>query len=115
MNIEEVSKRTKISKGTLRFWEETGLLPKISRNKSGYRKYTEEEIQIALFIKDMQKVDMRNNMISSLLHLQNSKKKQLKILQSQYQTLTNQKIELEKRMNYLKAKIKLLSKKVLEK
>ena len=47
MNIKEVSERLDIPKETLRYWENSGLIPEVPRNASGYRNYTENEIKSA--------------------------------------------------------------------
>lgn len=43
--IEQVAARTGLTKRTLRYYEEIGLLPPPSRTEGGYRLYTEAEIQ----------------------------------------------------------------------
>ncbi|ADY56275.1 transcriptional regulator, MerR family [Syntrophobotulus glycolicus DSM 8271] len=53
MSIAEVSKRFDISQDTLRYYERIGLIPRISRNKSGMRDYTEEDCKWIEFIKCM--------------------------------------------------------------
>ncbi|MCP5468840.1 MAG: MerR family transcriptional regulator [Deltaproteobacteria bacterium] len=39
MKIQELSKKSKLSKDTIRFYEKIGILSKPSRDNSGYRKY----------------------------------------------------------------------------
>lgn len=43
MKIKEVEELTHISSQTIRFYEDKGLLT-ISRDKSGYREYTQDDI-----------------------------------------------------------------------
>ena len=43
--IEQVSARTGLTKRTLRYYEEVGLLPPTGRTESNYRRYNEEDIQ----------------------------------------------------------------------
>jgi Predicted transcriptional regulators len=43
MTIAEVSRKYELSQDTLRYYERIGLLPGVSRNKSGLRDYTEED------------------------------------------------------------------------
>ena len=50
MNIKQVSEQLDVPRETLRYWESVGLLPKVPRNSSGYRNYTENEIKWVLFI-----------------------------------------------------------------
>jgi DNA-binding transcriptional MerR regulator len=53
MTISEVSNKFNISQDTLRYYERIGLIPKIKKNKSGNRKYTEEDCKWIEFIKCM--------------------------------------------------------------
>ena len=43
--IEQVAARTGLTKRTLRYYEEVGLLPPTNRTEGNYRRYSEEDIQ----------------------------------------------------------------------
>src|SRR6266705_6833961 len=43
--IEQVATRTSLTKRTLRYYEEVGLLPPTGRTEGNYRRYNEEDIQ----------------------------------------------------------------------
>jgi len=43
--IEQVATRTGLTKRTLRYYEEVGLLPPTDRTEGNYRRYTESDIQ----------------------------------------------------------------------
>lgn len=53
MTITEVSEKFNISQDTLRYYERIGLIPRVNRNKSGNRDYTEEDCKWVEFIKCM--------------------------------------------------------------
>jgi Predicted transcriptional regulators len=53
MTITEVSKKFDVSQDTLRYYERIGLLPRVNRNKSGIRNYTEDDCNWIEFIKCM--------------------------------------------------------------
>jgi DNA-binding transcriptional MerR regulator len=53
MIIAEVSKKFGLSQDTLRYYERIGLVPSISRSKSGIRNYSEEDCRWIEFIKCM--------------------------------------------------------------
>ena len=53
MNITEVSKKYDITPDTLRYYERVGLIPPVTRNKSGYRDYTEYDCKWVYFAKVM--------------------------------------------------------------
>jgi DNA-binding transcriptional MerR regulator len=53
MIISKVSREYDISQDTLRYYERIGLIPNVSRNKSGIRNYTPEDCKWIEFIKCM--------------------------------------------------------------
>ncbi|CUH95218.1 hypothetical protein P22_1288 [Propionispora sp. 2/2-37] len=53
MTITEVSEKFNIQQDTLRYYERIGLIPRVNRNKSGIRDYTEEDCKWVEFIKCM--------------------------------------------------------------
>lgn len=53
MMIAEVSEKFEVSQDTLRYYERIGLIPRVNRNKSGIRDYTEEDCRWVEFIKCM--------------------------------------------------------------
>src|SRR4051794_16644591 len=53
MNIKEVAEKFNITSDTLRYYERIGLIPLVTRNDSGYRDYTEVDLNWVYFIKCM--------------------------------------------------------------
>jgi MerR family transcriptional regulator, aldehyde-responsive regulator len=53
MRISEVSDEYGLSADTLRYYERIGLLPRINRNESGNRDYTEQNCRWVAFVKCM--------------------------------------------------------------
>jgi len=51
VTITEVSRKFDITQDTLRYYERVGLIPRVNRNKSGIRNYTEEDCNWVEFIK----------------------------------------------------------------
>ncbi|MDQ0899527.1 MerR family transcriptional regulator [Paenibacillus sp. V4I7] len=58
MQIAEVSEKYVLSQDTLRYYERIGLIPRVNRNKSGIRDYTEEDCRWVEFIKCMRGVGL---------------------------------------------------------
>ncbi|MCY9666242.1 MerR family transcriptional regulator [Paenibacillus alginolyticus] len=58
MLIAEVSEKFELSQDTLRYYERIGLIPRVNRNKSGIRDYTEEDCRWVEFIKCMRGVGL---------------------------------------------------------
>ena len=53
MTITQVSKKYDLSADTLRYYERIGLIPGVTRNKSGIRNYSEEDCRWVEFSKCM--------------------------------------------------------------
>jgi DNA-binding transcriptional MerR regulator len=53
LRIDEVARRTKLTKRTLRYYEELGLLDPAQRSEGNYRLYSESDIHILEHIKAM--------------------------------------------------------------
>jgi DNA-binding transcriptional MerR regulator len=51
--IEQVATRTGLTKRTLRYYEEVGLLPPTDRTEGNYRRYTESDVQRLERIKEL--------------------------------------------------------------
>ena len=59
MTIAEVSKQYDISADTLRYYGRVGLIPSVTRNKSGFRDYSEEDCNWVSFIKCMRRAGVQ--------------------------------------------------------
>ncbi len=58
MRISEVVKRTGLTADTLRYYERVGLIPPITRTKSGIRDYQDIDIRRIEFIKCMRRAGL---------------------------------------------------------
>ncbi|MGO4275495.1 MerR family transcriptional regulator, partial [Paenibacillus sp. TAF58] len=58
MLIAEVSEKFDLSPDTLRYYERIGLIPRVNRNKSGIRDYTDEDCRWVEYIKCMRGVGL---------------------------------------------------------
>ncbi len=67
--IGAVAKQAGVPIKTIRFYEETRLLPKPSRSESGYRLYTEDIVNRLQFIKKAQGLGLRLDEIREILEL----------------------------------------------
>ena len=59
MTIAQVSKQYDISADTLRYYERSGLIPPVPRNKSGIRDYDEESCRWIELMKCMRKAGVQ--------------------------------------------------------
>lgn len=74
MQTKDIVKKTNLDRETLRFYEERGLLPKLSRTKSGYRIYSEKVLSRIKFIQKAKEAGFTLSEIKSLIDLQQNKK-----------------------------------------
>lgn len=51
MNIKEVSEKYELSADTLRYYERIGVIPPITRDKNGYRDFSEKDLNWVYFAK----------------------------------------------------------------
>jgi len=74
LTVGKLAKIAGISKVTIRYYEHCGLLPKVMRDKSGYRVYSESIMERVQFIKNAKSVGFTLVEISTLLKLQLNKR-----------------------------------------
>ncbi len=72
MKIGELSKLTGCPIGTIRFYEQKGVLPKIARNMGGQRSYTEKDIKRLRFIMDCRANGMKLECIERFLQFRDN-------------------------------------------
>jgi DNA-binding transcriptional MerR regulator len=58
-----------VSPPTIRYYEEIGLLPKPSRSRAGYRRYTDSTVEELLFIRKAQAIGFSLDEIREILQL----------------------------------------------
>nr|WP_313090272.1 MerR family DNA-binding protein [Moraxella sp. CTOTU48268] len=75
MNINEVAKLTELSPRQIREYEKLGLLQTIQRTDSGYRIFSDTQLQRLKFIKHARDVDFSLAQIEALLALQDNKQR----------------------------------------
>ena len=69
MNIGEASKASKVSAKMIRYYEQTGLIPKADRKDSGYRDYSDTDVHMLRFIRRSRDLGFSVAEISDLLGL----------------------------------------------
>lgn len=73
MNIGKVAQASGISSKMIRYYEEIGLIPPVSRQLSGYRVYTDKDLEQLKFIKRSRELGFSLEDIAELLELWNNK------------------------------------------
>lgn len=72
MKIGELSKLTGCSIGTIRFYEQKGVLPKIARSMSGQRAYVQKDVERLRFVMDCRANGMKLECIERFLQYQDN-------------------------------------------
>lgn len=75
MNIGIVAKRSNLPTKTIRYYESVGIIPPIARTKSGYRQYTETDVQTLHFIHRARNLGFSVKDVSRLLSLWRDKQR----------------------------------------
>lgn len=69
MRIGQLAERLGINTKTIRYYERIGLLPEPERRPSGYRVYSDEDLERVAFIRRAQEFGLRLDEISEILGL----------------------------------------------
>ena len=118
MKIAEVSKKLNISADTLRYYERIGLIPRINRDKSGIRDYTELNCKWIKFIKCMRNAGMPIEILIEYVSLlqegEHTAGARKQLLVEQREELTQKIEELQQMLEYLNGKIESYDSIVME-
>ena len=109
MTIAEVSKKYNLTQDTIRYYERIGLLPEISRTKSGIRDFDEKSCKWIEFIKCMRAAGMP---IEALIEYMNLFKQGKKTIVARKQLLIEQRDVLLKKQEEIKNTIERLDYKI---
>ena len=118
MTISEVSKKYDISTDTLRYYERIGLIPKVGKNKSGNRDFTETDCNWVEFIKCMRGAGISIESLIDYVKLfqegDSTIKARKQILVEEYEILSEKIKTLQEVQERLKLKIEFYNKNILE-
>jgi MerR family gold-responsive transcriptional activator of gol and ges genes len=76
MNIGQASKASGVSAKMIRYYEQTGLIPKADRRDSGYRDYSSSDVHMLRFIRRARDLGFAVAEINDLLGLWRDKSRQ---------------------------------------
>lgn len=109
MTIAEVSEKFDVSQDTLRYYERIGLIPRVNRNKSGIRDYTEEDCKWVEFIKCMRSAGLT---IEVLIEYVGMFQQGDATIEARKELLTEQRKQLIARMEDMKKSLERLNYKI---
>lgn len=118
MTISEVSKKYGISTDTLRYYERIRLIPKVGKNRSGNREFTEVDCNWVEFIKCMRGAGISVESLIDYVKLfqegDYTIKARKQILVEEYEILSEKIKKLQEVQERLKFKIESYDKNILE-
>ncbi len=98
-SIGDVAQKLHLSADTLRYYERIGLLPDVSRTKSGIRRYDEDDLATLRFIKRAQLMNFSLSEIGALLNFRKTPNRSKKLVRE----LAESKLEeVDQRLRSLK-------------
>ncbi|MGI6285371.1 HTH-type transcriptional regulator AdhR [Moorella humiferrea] len=111
MTIAEISKKFGLSPDTLRYYERIGLIPRVNRNESGIRDYTEEDCKWIEFIKCMRSAGVQ---VETLVEYVTLLQQGDKTIEARKQILMEQREKLLSRIEEMKRALERLNFKIEE-
>ncbi|AGF58719.1 DNA-binding transcriptional MerR regulator [Clostridium saccharoperbutylacetonicum] len=106
--INEVSKITNLSKPTIRYYEDIGLLQNITRDKNNIRLFSDNQVMRLRMIQCMRSTGMGIDMIRHYIGLSNEDETDLKerysIVLEQEEILLAKKEEIKKQLSFIEHK-----------
>lgn len=87
MNIGQAAEASGVNAKMIRYYEEIGLISPVNRTASGYRQYSDKEVQTLLFVRHSRDLGFSIERIKTLLALWNAtgrKSADVKKLANQY-------------------------------
>lgn len=119
MNIKKVSEQAGVSADTIRYYERIGLLPRVRRNKSGIRDFSEQDIATLEFIRCFRRAGMSVESLIEYMNLveqgEGTEEARMHLLQEQRDKLDVRIDELLATRNRMDYKIKNYQNKLLKK
>ncbi|MGH9001363.1 MAG: heavy metal-responsive transcriptional regulator [Acidimicrobiia bacterium] len=70
MTVGEVARRAGVSPKAVRLYEARGILPPVERTESGYRTYSDDDVEVLNFVRRARALGLRLEEIRRILDLQ---------------------------------------------
>ncbi len=119
MNIKKVSEQTGISADTIRYYERIGLIPRVTRNKSGVRDFSERDIATLEFVRCFRSAGMSVESLIEYISLveegDGTEEARMALLVEQREKLAGRIEELQNASDRLDYKIKNYQNTILKK
>lgn len=107
--IKEVSEMTNLSISALRYYDKMGLLPSLERKQSGYRNFTDGDIEMLKIIDSFKKAGLQ---IKDMQHYISLVYQGESTLQERYEIFINQERVIEEKIAELEQALKVTRMKI---
>ena len=107
--IKEVSEMTNLSISTLRYYDKMGLLPSLERKQSGYRNFSDGDIEMLKIIDSFKKAGLQIKDMQYYISLVYQGES---TLQERYQIFLNQEKVIEEKISELEQALKVTRMKI---
>ncbi|NMP56934.1 MerR family transcriptional regulator [Enterococcus mundtii] len=107
MNIKKAADMFDLSVDTLRYYERVGVMPPVSRNESGYRDYTTNDLNWIYLAKNLRNAGLSVESLIEFAHLAQLREAQ-NVEKAQKQILVDQLEELDRKLEEMQEVRELL-------
>lgn len=107
MNIKKATDMFDLSVDTLRYYERVGVIPPVSRNESGYRDYTTNDLNWIYLAKNLRNAGLSVESLIEFAHLAQLREAQ-NVEKAQKQILVDQLEELDRKLEEMQEVRELL-------
>ena len=111
MNIKKAADMFDLSVDTLRYYERVGVIPPVSRNESGYRDYTTNDLNWIYLAKNLRNAGLSVESLIEFAHLAQLREAQ-NVEKAQKQILVDQLEELDRKLEEMQEVRELLVDKI---
>ncbi|MHB8596578.1 MAG: helix-turn-helix domain-containing protein [Ktedonobacteraceae bacterium] len=111
-SIEQVATRTGLTKRTLRYYEEVGLLPPTDRTEGNYRRYCEDDLQRIDRIKELR--DLLGFSLTDIRQLLSTEdeRDQIKVAYQQETDANGKIVQLDRSDDLIRTQLNLIEQKI---
>lgn len=109
MNIKQAAEQFDLTTDTLRYYERIGLIPPVSRNESGYRDYSDIDLNWVSFIKCMRDAGVS---VESLIEYVSLFQEGTDSISTRKEILIDQRQELAEKIRVMQETLAKLDKKI---
>ena len=113
LSVQDVARRTGLTAHTVRFYERRGLVPPVGRDRNGYRRYTDLDVEWLIFVSRLRASGMPITAVKRFVDLtlagEHSIPERIALLREHEQLLLRRRQEVQAHLDLVQGKIKRYS------